>query len=242
MLPLLPLIAGGLQVGQQLASAFGQKQKANNVKLQNTTTNGEREALAMSRQATNTSRLPGMGGAMNRLGMVQAGALQNARLGAASSSDFLASAGAADARRQQGEQQLAERGLAYQDASKQQLRRDLATQSAREQHDLDAYNAQKGALTQASNQNLASGLNTAASYGALAYNMGANMDAAGNTGQVADMGYDPISTRTPALTGRMGITPLPTTLPGYAGRSTNFGGLGNRRYARMGYNPNPAGY
>lgn len=238
MLPLIPLIAGGLQAGQQLYSALNQKKQADALKLADTTTPAEREALAMSRQAANSSQLPGMGAAQNRLGMVQAGAMNNARLGAASSSDFLASAGAADSRRQQGEQQLVMQGLNYQDKAKGQLRQDLARQSARTDRDLGAYNTQKGALIQASNQNLANGLGTAASYGAAAYNMGmGNADAAGNTGQVADMGYDPISTRTPSLTVPTSPYTPPASLMGMGNIGRALPGLGNRRYARMGYNP-----
>lgn len=113
-----------------------------------------------------------MGAAQNRLGMMQAGAVQNARLGAGSASDFLASAGAADARRMQGEQQLATQGQAYQDQSKMQLRRDLTTQSQRQQRDLDTYNQNKAALIQGSATNLNNAVQTGASYAAQAYNMG----------------------------------------------------------------------
>lgn len=82
-------VLAAAQAGQQLYSAYQQKKKSDAVQLQNTTTPAEREALALSRQAANTARMPGMGAAENRLGQVQAGAIQNARLGAASSSDFL---------------------------------------------------------------------------------------------------------------------------------------------------------
>ena len=127
----------------------------------------------MSRQAAATNRLPNQGQQEGRLAQVQAGAVQNAQLGAASSADFLASAGAADTRRQQGEQQLGVQGLAYNDKSRQQLRTDLTTQSNRQQHDLDVYNNTKAALTQSSATNLNNAIGTGAAYAASAYNMGA---------------------------------------------------------------------
>ncbi|WP_460503410.1 hypothetical protein, partial [Hymenobacter agri] len=81
--------------GYKAYQAHQQQKKADELRLQDSSTPEEREQLAMSRQAAGTSRLLGMGGMQNRLGMVQAGALQNARLGAASGADFLAAAGAA---------------------------------------------------------------------------------------------------------------------------------------------------
>ena len=153
-----------------IVSGFQQRNAAKNLRLQNTETPEEREMLAMSRQAANTARLPGMGQMQNRLGQIQAGAVQNARLGAASSSDFLASAGAADARRMQGEQQLMTQGLQVQDQSKGMLRRDLGMASARRQKDLDTFNNTKAALTQGSATNLNNGVQTLAAYGAEARN------------------------------------------------------------------------
>lgn len=176
-------------LGLGLASAvpsviagFQQRKAARNLRLQDTTTAGEREQLEMSRQAAATGRMPGMGQMQNRLGMVQAGAVQNARLGAASSADFLASAGAADARRMQGEQQLATQGLQFQQQGQQQLRRDLTMQSQRQQKDLDTYNNTKAALTQGSATNLNNALQTGVSYAAQAYNMDKNGASAGGAG------------------------------------------------------------
>lgn len=164
------LAVGGLSAIPSIISGFDQRAKANRLKLSDSTTPEEREALGMSRQAAATSRLPGMGAMQARLGMGMAGAVQNARLGAGSSSDFLASAGAADARRQQGEADLSMKGLAYQDQSNRQLRADLTTASNRRQHDLDTFNNQKAALTQGYATNLNNGVQTLGSYGALARN------------------------------------------------------------------------
>lgn len=167
------LALGGISAIPSVIAGFQQRAAANRLTLQDTSTAGEREQLAMSRQAAATGRMPGQGAAENRLGMMQAGAVQNARLGAGSASDFLASAGAADARRMQGEQQLATQGQAYQDQSKMQLRRDLTTQSQRQQRDLDTFNTTKAALLQGSATNLNNAVQTGASYGAQAYLMGA---------------------------------------------------------------------
>ena len=75
-----------------------------------TVTPAEREMLAAQRQAAASNVLPGMGMMQNRLAQTQAATVQNARLGAGSSADFLAAGGAADATRQQGEMQLGIQG------------------------------------------------------------------------------------------------------------------------------------
>lgn len=176
----------------KLIAGFGQRKAANDLKLMDTTTPEEAEQLAMSRQAAATGRLPGQGQMENRLGMVQAGALQNARLGAASSADFLAAAGAADSRRQAGEANLATEGLRYQGQSRMQLRGDLKMASQRRQHDLDVYNQNKAALIQGSATNIDNGVGQIASYGAQAINMSAGQripNAGGNSG-VPSQGYN----------------------------------------------------
>ena len=223
------LALGVIQMGSQLYSSYKQKKQADDTVLQNTTTPAEAEALAMSRQGANSARMPGMSAAENRLGMVQAGAMQNARLGAASSADFLASAGAADARRAQGEQTLQTQGLQYQDRMKGQLRQDLATASKRSQHDLDVYNAQKGALTQASATNLNNALGGAAAYAAEAQNEGffggTPNRPPGSMGVAGSAGGDGQSAVGPSYN-----DPNGGFAPGFGG-----GGFG-RRSAR--YNPN----
>lgn len=223
-----------------IVSGFQQRKAARNLKLQNTETPEEREQLGMSRQAATTARLPGIGQMQGRLGMVQAGAVQNARMGAASSSDFLASAGAADARRMQGEQDLGMRGLAYQDQSKMQLRRDLTTASNRRQKDLDTFNNTKAALTQSSATNLNNGVQTAAAFGAEARNTAMGLqgaDAAGNMGQLADVGYDPMASRLPNLQMGEGSFSPPVMVSNPLGRPPGLPGMGSRRYNRLGYNP-----
>ena len=194
-----------------IISGFQQRKAARDLKLADTSTPEEREQLAMSRQAAATSRLPGMGAAENRLGQIQAGAVQNARMGAASSSDFLASAGAADARRMQGEQALQTQGLQYQDGSKRQLRADLTTASNRRQRDLDTYNNTKAALTQGSATNLNNGVQTLAAYGAQAYNMGGGRGSMGpDAGANGDYSY-------PGM-GRIGMYPRNLNMGRYMAR------------------------
>ena len=219
------LALGGISAIPSLYAAFKQNKAANDLKLQDTATNGERENLAMSRQGAATGRLPGMGAAQDRLGMVQAGALQNAQLGATSSSDFLASAGGAAAQQAQGEQALSTQGLQYQDQQKQQLRADLNTQSQRQQHDLDVYNQQKAALTQGSAQNLNNAVQTGVGYAAQAYNMGAGLSA--TQANAANGAYDPLTPNTPSLTMPSQGNTLPSNLPG-----SNIPGMGYGRYMR----------
>jgi hypothetical protein len=148
---------------------------ARKLKLQNTQPAAFTEKMQLDRQAASTARLPGIDGQQTRLGQVQAGALQNARLGAASGSDFLATAGAADARRQQGEVQLGAMGLNYQDKSRQQLGVDLTQQAAYQQRDLDNYNRTKAALTQSSAENANNAISGLASYAAAGINRSDNL-------------------------------------------------------------------
>ena len=162
---------GLASAGYKAFTGYQQQQKANNLQLMDTTTPEEREQLAMSRQAAASGQMPGQGVAQNRLGMVQSGALQNAQMGAASGSDFLAAAGAADARRQLGEQQLSTQSQQFQNVAKGQLRRDLTTASQRRQHDLDTYNQNKAALTSAAGTNMGAAIDTAGSFGAMGVNM-----------------------------------------------------------------------
>lgn len=161
---------GAVTTGLKLKAAYDQNQAARKLRLQNTTTPAEREQLAMSRQGASTTRQPGLGYQENRLGQIQAGAMQGARLGAGSSGDFLAVAGAADARRQQGELQLGIQGLQYRDKMQGQLRQDLSAQTRRTDRDLAAYNQEKAALTQASAENLNNAVENGASYAAMGYN------------------------------------------------------------------------
>lgn len=184
----------------KIIAGFSQRAQARRLKLADTTTAGEREQLAMSRQMAGSAVMPGMGAMQGRLGMVQAGAVQNARLGAASGADFLAAAGAADARRQQGEMHLGIQGQQFQQQSQMQLRRDLGVQSQRQQRDLDTYNNTKAALIEGSARNLDAGVQTLGSYAAAGLNMGAGSGAGAaagggpgmrGLGQYGNVGYMP---------------------------------------------------
>lgn len=172
---------GAAQALPKVIASISQGAKARRVRLQDTTPAAFTEKLQMDRQAAGTARLPGLGAQQTRLGAVQAGALQGARLGAASGSDFLAAAGAADARRQQGEMQLGTMGLQYMDKSRQQLGASLQQQAAYQQHDLDNFNREKAALTQAEAENANAAIGTAASYAAAGINRQDNLaEAAAN--------------------------------------------------------------
>lgn len=216
-LPLLALGAIGLASSlPKFYAAYQQNKKASQLKLQDSTTNGEREQLAMSRQGVN-AQLPGLGAMQGRLAQVQAGAVQNARLGAASGSDYLAAAGAADARRQQGEQQLGIQGQQYQDGMKRQLRTDLGVQSARQQRDLDTYNSTKAALEEGSARNFDAGVQSLASYAAA----GVNSAGGGGAG-----GFSP-----PGMGGD-----YPSPGPDGHPYGNPLGGSGRYRRSRMGIN------
>jgi Spy/CpxP family protein refolding chaperone len=169
------LTLGAVTALPKVIASVSQGQKAKNTKLQNSQPAAFLEKMALDRQAAATARLPGMSGQQTRLGQVQSGALQNARLGAASGSDFLGAASAGDSKRQAGEQQLAVSGLNYQDKSRQQLGADLTQQAAYQQHDLDTYNRTKAALTQSSAENANNAISGLASYGAAGINRSDNL-------------------------------------------------------------------
>lgn len=169
-------VLGLATAAPKVIASVTQGNRAKNLKLQDSTPAAFTEKLQMSRQAAGTARLPGMSAQQTRLGAVQAGALQSARLGAGSGSDFLAAAGAADQRRQMGEMQLGNQGIAYMDKSRQQLGADLQQQAAYQQRDLDNFNREKAALTQSSAENANNAIAGAASYVAAGINRQDNLD------------------------------------------------------------------
>jgi hypothetical protein len=194
----------------KVIASVSQSKKARDLKLQNTQPAAFSEKMALDRQAAASARLPGLSGQQTRLGQVQAGALQSARLGAASGSDFLAAAGAADARRQMGEMQLGTAGLNYQDRSKQQLGVDLTQQAGYQQRDLDAYNRTKAALTQSSAENANNAISGATSYAAAGINRADNLDElAANRAA----GITPASTSPSLATPTGGVLGLPYSAP-----------------------------
>lgn len=206
----------------KVVASIKQSKQAQKLKLQDSTPAAFTEKLQLSRQAAGTARLPGMSGQQNRLGQVQAGALQNARLGAASGSDFLAAAGAADARRQAGEMQLGTQGLAYNDKSRQQLGADLTQQAAYQQRDLDNFNRTKAALTQSSAENANSAISGLASYGAAGLNRSDNLNesaanrAVGLVPGATSLGVGnmaPIGINSNAIAGAIDLDALPDVAP-----------------------------
>jgi hypothetical protein len=191
----------------KLIASIKQGFQASNLKRQDTTPAAFKEKLALDRQAAATGRLPGLGMQQERLGMVQSGALQSARLGAASGSDFLAAAQAADARRQMGEQQLGTQGLQYMEGSRRQLGADLTQQAAYQQQDLDTYNRTKAALTQSSAENASNAISGLASYGAAGINRGDNLaEASANRAASSSLNVPAVvASRLPGLSGVSGI-------------------------------------
>jgi len=191
----------------KLKAAYDQSRAADKLKLQDTRPAAFLEKMGLARQAAASGRLPGQAAQQARLGMVQAGALQNARLGAASSGDFLASASAADARRQQGEQQLGVQGQQYNDQAQQRLGSVLDQDANYRTKDRDTFNRTKAALTQSSAENLDNGVGTIAAYGAQGLNMGLGLGAGMQQAKDAEIGEETLEPRVPALTG--GVPPLP---------------------------------
>ncbi len=172
---------GAAQAIPKVVASVSQGRAARRLKLQDSTPAAFSEKLAMDRQAAGAARLPGQSGQLTRLGQVQAGALQSARLGAASGSDFLAAAGAADERRQQGEIQLGVQGQQLMDRNRQVLGASLQQQANYQQRDLDNYNREKAALTQSSAENANNAIAGAASYAAAGINRSDNLgEAAAN--------------------------------------------------------------
>lgn len=206
----IPLIAlGAAQAIPKIIASYSQGAAARRLRLQDSTPAAFTEKLQLDRQAAGTGRLPGQSGQQARLGMVQAGALQSARLGAASGSDFLAAAGAADARRQAGEMQLGVMGQQTMDKNRQVLGASLDKQAAYQMRDVDNYNKEKGALTQAEAENANNAISGVASYAAAGLNRQDNLnESAANRAA----GYTPAAVPLGASTGLgSGIYPAPTS-------------------------------
>ena len=165
-----PVVLGAVTAAPKLYAAYQQNRKAANLKLQDSTPAAFREKAALDRQAAASGVMPGQVAAQTRLAGIQAGALQSARMGAASSGDFLAAAGGADARRQSGEQQLGTQAAQYGIRAQDRVGADLTQQAAYQQRDLDNYNKTEAALTQSSAQNLDNAVEGAAGYAAYGIN------------------------------------------------------------------------
>lgn len=174
----LTLGAIGLaSAGSKYLASRKQAQQARELTIDDSTPAAFKQKAALDQQAAVSGTLPGMAQQQDRLAQVQAGAVQNARLGAGSGSDFLAAAGAADARRASGEQALATQGLQYQDAARRTVGANLTTQAGYQQNDYNQFQAKKGALIQASAQNQQGAIDTLGSYAmaAVGGGMGAGM-------------------------------------------------------------------
>ena len=155
---------GAASAANKYFASRKQAKQARELTIDDSTPAAFKEKAALDRQAAAAGTLPGLGQQQARLAQVQAGAVQNARLGAGSGSDFLAAAGAADARRATGEQALATQGLQYQDGARRTVGADLTAQAGYQQNDYNQFQAKKGALIQASAQNQQGALDTLGSY------------------------------------------------------------------------------
>ena len=145
-------------------------QRNQDVQRVDTTPAAFTESLALRRQAANSAMMPGYGQRLNQLAQGQAGSVQNATMGAASSGDFLAGSQAADARMAQGQQQLGVQNAQYHDQATKQLEQGLAQQAQYQVADTNRYNMAKAALKGSGLTNLFGGLSDAASAGVYALN------------------------------------------------------------------------
>lgn len=147
-------------------------QRGEQVQRTDTTPAAFTEALALKRQAANSALMPGYGLRSTQLAQQQANSIQNAQLGAASSSDFLASAQGADMRAAQGAQQLGVQNAQYHDQATRSLEQGLAQQAQYQVADNNRYNQAKAALQGNGLTNIFGGLSDAASAGVYAMNKG----------------------------------------------------------------------
>jgi len=164
------LAIGGVSTATKLALSGYQALRAGQLKLADTTTPEQREALQIARQRAAFGRLPGSGLAYARLGQAQNTTLQNAMLGAGSGTELLAASAAADRTRQVGELGLAAQGEQYNERAQAGLTQQLGLQTQQRQRDLAAYNQQKSALIGGAIQNAGAAVDTGAAYAAYGLN------------------------------------------------------------------------
>ncbi len=214
-LPLLALAAAAAL--PKIGLGVKQLIDANNVKLQDTATAGQREMLALARQRAAAGRLPGQGYLYGRLGQNQNATIQNATVGASSGADLLASIAAADRTRANGEVQVGLQGEQANERAQALLGVEVGKEAAQKQRDLAVYNQQKAGLTEGGYKNIANGIDTGAAFAAYDSTKAADAAAGVGTGAV-----DPLTPRTTSL--GLPVDPLlppgirGTRLPGYLPR------------------------
>lgn len=151
--------SGTLNATQQFLTARRQKQLANRVQVQDSTTDADREVLASARHAA-YGMMPGEATAVTRLGQgFQQGAAAIGQ-GATSAGAYLGGLTRLDANRSAGTVAIADQSARYRVGQQATLRGVLSQVAERRRQDVARAAAEKAALIEGSNRNLAGGLST----------------------------------------------------------------------------------
>ncbi|TGE29805.1 hypothetical protein [Hymenobacter metallicola] len=165
----LPLLAlAGISAAPQLlklGQGILQGQKAKKVKVEDTQPAASKENLALLRGSAN-AQMPGYGLMEGQLAQNQAAVAGQALRAGGSSSDIMASIGAADARRQQGLANLNVQNQQYQAQGRRALSAGLLQQAAYQKADQDTASRTRAALKQASATNVFGAVDGLANTGA----------------------------------------------------------------------------
>jgi hypothetical protein len=135
----LSALGGACQIGSGLI----QKNKANNLKLQDTRTDADREALTMARMRANSQRMPGIGQAIYNLTHDSADARKALEQTATSGAAFLAANTIIRRDQDQRLSQLNAQSATYQEFAKRELATELRRQSVLQQRDQDNHERAK---------------------------------------------------------------------------------------------------
>lgn len=167
-LPVVAAVAALAAIAGKAGYGASQIAQAKKIRAKDTTPDAFKEALALTRQQAASQQVPGAGAEYNRLLQGQAAAVQQARLGAGSSADFLAASAGADGRRQQGMEKLGAMGMQYRDRATQQLGQRLAQLADFQRADQDRADQARAALRGAGQANIWGAANDGATFAAYA--------------------------------------------------------------------------
>ena len=157
LLPLALLGLGTLGGAYQIRSGLVQMSKTNKLKLQDTRTDADREALTMAQMRANSQRMPGMGQAIDDLSQdsADARALEQTTTSGAT---FLAANTIIRRDQDQRLSQLNTQSATYQEFAKRELATELRRQSALQQQDKENYERSKTILKKKAYMNIFGGL------------------------------------------------------------------------------------
>ena len=159
----------------------GLNQRDKKVEQRDTTPEAFKESLALTRQQAASNRMPGQAEAENRIlqgtAAVNAGALR----AGGSSSDVLASLAASDAQQKQALSGLTTQATAYQQHQQSALHQMLLKQASYQKADQQAADLERGALKEASERNIFSGVDGLSQVAVYALNRGSGNGSSGST-------------------------------------------------------------